>query len=265
MTPSTMVWSKGTKNIISLLLPPAFWLGAWQLCAWLVERSVEGRGNELLLPYPATVLAALVRLSGDPLFWQTVLASLGRILAGMLWGTALGAAIAAVTFLSPWAHRLLAPAIRVIRATPVASFILLVLLWTGRDLVPVLISALMVLPVVWENLSRGLREVDPQLLEMAKAYRFTNLQLVRLIYLPSLRPYFLSAVTTAMGLAWKSGAAAEVLCLPKQAIGTQIYNSKLYLEIPDLFAWTVVVVALSMLLEKLLHALLHHKKGGVFR
>ena len=45
---------------MSLLLPPAFWLGAWQLCAFLVDRHVQGRGNELLLPYPATVLAALM-------------------------------------------------------------------------------------------------------------------------------------------------------------------------------------------------------------
>lgn len=256
-----MAQSKG-KKLILLLLPPAFWLGVWQICAVLVERSVSGRGNELLLPYPATVLAALMRLSRQSAFWHTVLASFGRILAGLAWGTAAAAVLAGLTFLSPLAYRLLSPAVRVIRATPVASFILLVLLWTGRTMVPVIISGLMVLPVVWENLSRGLEEVDPQLLELARAYRFSPSRLLRLIYLPSLRPYFLSAVTTAMGLAWKSGAAAEVLCLPKQAIGTQIYNSKLYLEIPDLFAWTVVVVALSLLLEKLLHALLRRGKGG---
>ena len=257
-----MEWRKTGKKLISALLPPAFWLGAWQLCAFLVDLHVRGRGNELLLPYPATVLSALVRLAGTPAFWGTVLATLGRILAGMVLGTALGGLLAALTFLSPWADRLLSPAIRVIRATPVVSFILLILLWTGRDRVPVVISALMVLPVIWGNLSKGLGETDPQLLEMARAYRFSAFQTVKLIYLPSLRPYFLSAVTTAMGLAWKSGVAAEVLCLPRPSVGTQIYNAKLYLEVPDLFAWTVVVVALSLALEKLLRALLRSRKGG---
>lgn len=258
-----MEWRKTGKKLISALLPPAFWLGAWQLCAFLVDLHVRGRGNELLLPYPATVLSALVRLAGTPAFWGTVLATLGRILAGMVLGTALGGLLAALTFLSPWADRLLSPAIRVIRATPVVSFILLILLWTGRDRVPVVISALMVLPVIWGNLSKGLGETDPQLLEMARAYRFSAFQTVKLIYLPSLRPYFLSAVTTAMGLAWKSGVAAEVLCLPRPSIGTQIYNAKLYLEVPDLFAWTVVVVALSLVLERLLCTLLRSRKGGV--
>lgn len=257
-----MEWRKAGKKLIYTLLPPAFWLGAWQLCAFLVDRHVQGRGNELLLPHPAAVLAALVRLAGTSAFWGTVAATLGRILAGMVLGTALGGLLAALTFLSPWADRLLSPAIRVIRATPVVSFILLILLWMGRDRVPVVISALMVLPVVWGNLSRGLGETDPQLLELARAYRFSPFKTVKLIYLPSLRPYFLSAVTTSMGLAWKSGVAAEVLCLPRPSIGTQIYNAKLYLEVPDLFAWTVVVVALSLALEKLLRALLRSRKGG---
>ncbi len=251
-----MVRSKRLKTCLSALLPPAFWLGVWQLCAFLVERWVEGRGNELLLPYPATVARSLAVLALSPAFWQTVAATLGRIVAGMAVGTLAGVLLAVFTWRFVWADRLLSPVIRVIRATPVASFILLLLLWISRNLVPGVISGLMVLPVVWENLTRGLGETDGQLLELARAYRFSPWKRVRLVYLPSLRPYFLSAVTTSMGLAWKSGVAAEVLCLPRPGMGTQIYNSKLYLEIPDLFAWTAVVVALSLLLERLLRRLL---------
>ena len=252
--------SKSLNNKISLLLPPAFWLGVWQLGAFWVDRKVGGRGNELLLPYPATVARTLVRLGQTGEFWQTVLTSLGRILAGMGAGTLLGAVLAAAACASVWAGRLIALPVRVIRATPVASFILLILLWTDRSVVPGVIAGLMVLPVVWSNLCRGIRETDQKLLELAAAYRFSRWKRVRLIYLPSLRPYFLAAVTTAMGLAWKSGVAAEVLCIPRPAIGTQIYNSKLYLDIPDLFAWTVAVVALSLLLEGLLRALLERDK-----
>ena len=257
-----MAWTDRCKKLIELLLPPAFWLGVWQLAAFSVELWVEGRGNELLLPYPGTVLLSLLRLGGQPLFWLTALHSLGRILTGMIFGTLAGALLAGLTCASDWADRLLSPAVRVIRATPVASFILLVLLWTDRDLVPAIIAGLMVLPVVWSNLSRGIRETDPLLLELAGAYRFSRWKTVRLIYLPSLRPYFLSAVTTAMGLSWKSGVAAEVLCLPRTAIGTQIYNSKLYLEIPDLFAWTAVVVVFSLILEHILRKTLEKWKVG---
>jgi len=204
-----------------------------------------------------------VRLLGEGSFFLTVFTSLGRILLGLVLGTVSGALLAALTCASSWADRLLSPAIRVIRATPVASFILLVVLWTGKGHVPVVIAALMVVPVVWDNLSRGIRETDRQLLELAGAYGFSFFKTVRLVYLPALRPYFISAITTATGLAWKSGVAAEVLCVPDASIGTRIFNTKLYLEIPEMFAWTAVVVALSLLLEKLLRALLERQKGGI--
>ena len=46
--------------------------------------------------------------------------------------------------------------------------------------------------------------------------------------------------------------AAEVLCLPSTALGTEIYQTKYYLEIPELFAWTGGAVALGLLLGPLL-------------
>ena len=256
MTASTL----SPKPIWHRLLPPVFWLGVWQLAALAIDRAMEGQGNELLLPYPATVAATLLSLAQHGDFWMTVLSSLGRIVAGMALGTVLALMLAVLTCACPLADLLLSPAIRVIRATPVASFILLVLLWVARNWGPVVIAALMVLPVVWANVSRGIRETDPQLLELAQAYRFSRRKTIRLVYLPSLQPYLLSAITTSMGLAWKSGVAAEVLCLPRSAVGTQIYNTKFYLEVPQLFAWTVVVVTLSLIMEHLLAAVLSHRK-----
>ena len=240
------------KKLLYALPAPAFWLGVWQLCAFWVDRRLEGRGNELLLPYPASVLRALADLAATGEFWGTVLASLGRIALGLGVGICLGALFAVLTCACPWANRLLSPAIRVVRAAPVASFILLVLLWTGRNRVPAVIAALMVIPVVWDSLSRGIQAVDRRLLELGQVYRFSWSKIVNLIYLPSLRPYILSALTTAAGLAWKSGVAAEVLCLPQPSLGEQIYYTKYYLEIPQLFAWTAATVALSMVLERLL-------------
>ena len=258
-----MVWGKIGKRIGSILLPVIFWLAVWQLAAWLIEYKVQGRGNELLLPYPKTVAQALWRLCGQTSFWGNLAQSLWRVLKGMAWGLVFGGVLAVLTCRLTVADRLLSPAIRVIRATPVASFILLVLLWTVRTNVPVVIAALMVLTVVWENLSRGIRAVDPKLLEMAKCCRFSPVKTVVLVYLPSLKPFFAAALTNAIGLAWKSAVAAEVLCLPLKALGTQIYYSKLYLEIPDLFAWTVAVVTLSLILEKtLLWALTPRKRRG---
>lgn len=249
---STMAGKPGQNKGIRGLLILAFWVGIWYLGAYLVECRVQGRGNELLLPYPGTVARCLASLARTKEFWLSILRTFLRILAGLAAGTLIGGALSVATCRYSLLDSLLSPAIRVIRATPVTSFILLILLWTGRDHVPGIIAALMVLPVIWENLCQGIRSTDPKLLEMGKMYRFSKIKMVYLIYFPTIRPYFAAAITTAMGLAWKSGVAAEVLCLPKFAIGTHIYQSKLYLEVGDLFAWTLVVVGISIALEKLL-------------
>ena len=249
------------KPLARGLFSLAFWLLVWQGVVWYLE-VVRGMRTEFILPAPLTVLTTLWGLAREGTFWLTALATLGRIFAGLAGGVAVGTLLAVLTQAFSWADCLFSPAVRVIRATPVASFILLIILWAPTGQVPAIVAALMVLPVVWGNVSRGIAQTDPLLLEAGRAYRFSRWKTVHLIYIPSVLPYFASACHTSLGLAWKAGVAAEVLCVPKLAIGTQVYFSKIYLETPDLFAWTLVVIVLSFLLEQGLGALLHKLEGG---
>ena len=241
------------KSLQKWLLPLAFWLGVWSLAAACI-------GQSILLPSPLAVGSKMLQLAAGPRFWHAAAASLGRIVLGLAAGGALGVVLAGLTRSFWWADVLISPALRIIRATPVVSFILLVLLWTRRDLVPAVIAAMMVMPVIWGGVSQGLREVDPKLLEMAKMCRFSRSKTILLVHIPSVWPYLLSAFTTGVGLAWKSGVAAEVLCTPKRAIGTQMQYARSAIDTPALFAWTILVVALSLALEGLLYALL--RRGG---
>ena len=243
------------QNLLKYAIPPVFWLGVWQLAAWCV-------GRELLLPGPLSVMGRLPALAGTADFWLSVGATLGRVFLGLAWGALAGTALAFLTHFAPWADRLLSPAVRVVRATPVVSFILLVYLWVARSAIPWVIAGLMVLPVVWGALSSGLDSLDGKLLELARAYRFSRWKTLRLIYLPGLRPHLSAGLLTAFGLAWKSGVAAEVLCPPAYAIGARIQQAKLGLETADLFAWTLAIVALSLVLERLFRRGLERGRGA---
>ena len=231
----------------------AFWLGIWELAAVLI-------GKELLFPTPFTVLEHLGGLVVTGEFWIKTGVSLARVMGGFLIGCLAGTALAVPAAFSEWGDAVISPLVRVIRSTPVASFIILVMLWTGYGFVPVVTSALMAAPVVFLNVLEGIRETDRKLLEVARVYRFGRKKTLRLIYLPSVRPYFLAGAVTSLGLAWKAGIAAEVLCLPRNAIGGEIYYSKLYLETADLFAWTAVVILLSFVLEKITGKVIGRKK-----
>ena len=249
---------KTLKQPLRTLLPLAVWLIVWQIAAMIVNKV-------LLIPTPLEVATSLKNLVATALFWKTAGMTLLRIFAGALAGCIAGCALAILTSVSGIADCVISPVIRLVRATPVASFIILLLLWFAKSKVPAVVSCLVVIPIVWENVSAGIGNTDPLLLEMADAYAFGKAKTMRYVYLASVRPYLLSGICTAIGLAWKSGVAAEVLCSPKLAIGTQIYNSKLYLETPELFAWTLVVILLSLIFEKTVRVLLKPdsvKAGG---
>ena len=222
-----------------------FWLAVWQCAAFFV-------GKEVLIPSPAQVFSRLWQLAGQAVFWLTAISSLGRVVLGFAAALAIGVVLAVLTAASRICRALLQPLVSVIRATPVASFIILALVWLPNARVPVFISFLTVVPIVWANVESGIVQTDRGLLEMAKMYRFSRARTLRDVYVPSVRPYFLSAFTTGLGFAWKSGIAAEVIANTKNSIGGQIYGAKIYLETADLFAWTLAVIALSMILEKLL-------------
>lgn len=246
--------SSPDNRLLRILLPAAFWLAVWWgLSAWV--------GRELLIPSPGAVVRRLGELMQTSLFWRSTGLSLARIFCGAAAGVVLGVGLAVLTCRVRVVDWIVSPAIRVIRAVPVASFIILVLLWVKTGMVPGVISCLMVLPVLWQNVSEGIRNTDPQLLELARAYQFGGWKTLRYIYYPGVKPYAVSGICTAIGLAWKSGVAAEVLCLPKAAIGTQVYYSKLYLETPSLFAWTIVVILLSLGLEQVIRRILNPKGG----
>lgn len=240
------------KNWLKNLLATLFWVAAWYILALWME-------NPLLLPTPGRVLCRCLELMGTAAFWRTAAASIGRIMVGVVCAVALGVALAIACAASTLADALIAPVMRAVQAAPVASFSILLLIWLERDLVPVLICVMMVAPVVWSNVCTGIRQTDRGLLEMARVYRLSRGRILTRIYVPSVLPYFQAACSGALGLGWKAGIAAEVLTVPAMSIGRMISESKLYLLTEDLFAWTLTVVLLSLLLQKIAMHLL--KRG----
>ncbi len=242
------------KYVMKNLLATLFWVAAWHILAVRM-------GNPLLLPTPLQVLIRLVQLMQSADFWRITAVSIGRILLGVVSAMVLGVVLAVLTTASTLLDALLAPVMTAVKATPVASFAILVLIWLDRDYVPVLICGMMVIPVVWSNVCAGIHSVDPQLLELAKVYRLPRVRVLRRIYVPSVLPYFRAACSSALGMGWKAGIAAEVLTVPRDSMGRMISESKLYLLTEDLFAWTLTVVVLSLVLQTLMLRFLSGRDG----
>ena len=197
--------------------PIVFWLMIWQAASVFV-------GQEILLASPAAVLKRLFTLVTEPVFWQSLLFS--------------------------GAEELLTPLVAAVKAVPVASFVILILIWVSSKNLSVVISFLMVFPILYTNTRNGLRELDTALLEMTDVFQVPRPVRLRWVILPQLYPYIRTGCSLSLGLCWKAGTAAEVIGIPNRSIGEHLYQAKIYLDTPGLFAWTAAIVYVSFCLEK---------------
>lgn len=231
------------KNALYSIFAAAFWLFIWQIIYFIV-------GSDVIVASPLSTFLRIIELSAQSGFWLSILNSIGNILLGFILSIVVAVPLSAICSRSQFLKRLFSPLVKLVRATPVASFIILAVFWLSTSLVPTFISFLMVVPLVFANLSEGFNNIDKNLIEMARVYRFDLFKKIRLIYIPSLMPYFVSACSVGLGFAFKSGIAAEVIAQSKNTLGLAIYDAKVYIETVDVFALTVVIIILSILLEK---------------
>lgn len=237
------------KKPIKIFLIILFWIGVWEISALIINKP-------LLFPTPITVTSKLFELILTKVFWINTLCSLGRVGLGIITAIVLGFIIAVLCSFSKTAYDVIYPLVTVIKSTPVASFIILIWIFIGNNSTPVVISSLMVFPIVFANIYQGMKSVDAGLIEVCKTYKISKKKMISSLYIPSVLPYFSSSLLSSIGLGWKAGIAAEVLCTPKKSIGLAIFESKTYIEYIDLFAWTIAVIIFSIILELLLTKLI---------
>lgn len=222
-----------------------FWIAVWHIASVAV-------GQKLLLASPLETLRALWTLMHTANFYAAIGCSLARIGLGFVLAFIAAAAMAGVAVRCKPLQILFEPLMRTVRAVPVASFVILVLMWARSSRLSTVIAFLMVWPVLYESLLTGLRGCDVQLAEMAQVYRVPKLRRFRLISLPLLAPHLRSGLKVSLGLCWKAGVAAEVIGQPQGTIGAELYLAKVFFATPDLFAWTICIVLVSAALEKLI-------------
>lgn len=230
------------KKIVLTITAICFWLFVWHFLSLKINSSI-------FLPSPEATYKALIRIGKRAGFWQTIFNTFSKIAKGFLLALIAGTFLAIISSFVKIIDVLVSPFMRLLKTVPVASFIILALLWVKSDKLSVLISFVMVTPVVYINILQSFDNVDNNLLEMADIFNVGLLRRLRFIYVPALVSGFMSACKIGLGFCFKAGIAAEIIGLPFQSIGSELYKSKLYLMTDELFAWTVVIVLMSVFFE----------------
>ena len=233
-----------SKAFLKNTVVVVFWLLVWQVLASLANRN-------LIIPIPTffDTVKTLFLIGGTKEFLLSALMSFLRIGAGFVLAVAAGCVCAVLSAYIPPFRALFEPLLKIIRAVPVASFIMLVFLWLERGTIPTFISFLTVLPIVWANVLEGISKTDKKLIEMASVMGLKKPRIIKKIVIGGVKPYFTTAAATGLGFAWKSGAAAEVICRTGNSLGEILWRGKSDVNYNEVFAVTAVIIILSILLE----------------
>lgn len=243
---------KALKGLAALCV----WILLWQIAASLANKDLL-----IAIPTPITTLKALLYGLSQRQFYLSCALSIARIAIGFFMAVVLGTLCGVLSSRIPLFDTLFSPLLKVIRAVPVASFIILVFLWMSRESVPTFIAFLTVLPIIWTNVADGIKATDKNLLEMARVMGMKNGDALRHIVLPGAMPFITSALSTGLGFAWKSGVAAEVICRTQVSLGELLWAGKSSVNYDEVFAVTAVVVVLSVTFEHGISALLKRRNG----
>lgn len=225
------------------------WLIIWQIAYLLM-------GKEVLIPSPFHTAKALFMLLQQIDTYQHILYTLLRIMTGMMISLILAILTAVLSYFSEWFKCFIGMAVTFMKATPVMAIVILAILWFRSDEVPIFVCFLMCYPIIYTNVLAGFFEMDEQLTIMSKIFKVPKKEQIFKCYLPQLRPYLCAAIDLGIGMAFKVVIAAEVLAIPKNAIGYQLLEAKIYLETQKVFAWLIIIIFLSHVISKGIHKLL---------
>lgn len=231
----------------------------WAVCFWLIVWQIASMqiGQEILLASPISVVKCLFREMVTKGFWNSIASSLCKIALGFFIAFTTGILAAILSKVSHLIRELIEPPVQMMKSVPVASFIILCLVWIPSRNLSIFISFIMVFPIIYSNTFQGIERTDAQLLEMGALFDIPWHKRIRYIYLSEVMPYITTACSVSLGMCWKAGIAAEVIGIPSGSIGEKLYQAKIYLNTPELFAWTVVIVIVSVLFERIVLHLLH--------
>lgn len=240
---------KDKKTTAQSIMIVLFWLAVWEVA----DRVIQ---NRIVLSGPLHIVQALAEQVVQPDFLLICGTSFLRIAAGFLLSFGVGFLLAVLAYRFRMVRMFLEPLITALKIVPMISFVIMLLIWVGNQALTIYLSFLIVLPLIYTNTFAGLSSVDPNMLEMARVFGLSPWKKFLYIYRPAFMPYVISGCRVSLGMSWKSGIMAEVVGTPKPSIGREMFAAKQYLKTADLFAWTVVVIILSILFEKIFLALI---------
>lgn len=236
-------YMQSSYGVLSFIL---FLIG-WEIVALVVD-------NSLLFPNLIDISTALKNIVIGENFVYTIWNTLSRLFLGIFFAIIFSVILGTLSYKYEIVNILLRPFTIFLRAVPTITIIILVLIWSSTQRVPIVVGFLILFPILYEGILGGLNGVDRNLLNMSKVFKVKLARVIKDIYIPSVYYHISSNIPSYIGLTFKVIIAGEVLSQENLSIGGEIFINKIYLESSNIFAWIIIIIVLNYILEQSLKA-----------
>ena len=229
-------------------------LGLWQLTAVLIAQP-------LIVPRLEAIAAATVDILTGEDFFLTVAATLLRIAATIAIDTVIAFLLGIAAVVSARIEAALSPFETAMRAVPTMGILLLSLIWFNSEITPIFVASLIALPLLYRGVVNGVKNIDIRLIQMSTGFQVSFVRKLKQLYIPSIRPFTLTAYSATLGLLVKVMVTAEVLSQPRRGIGTEFQIARAQLDTATIFGWGIIVIVFAALMEQAAKRILSYNKA----
>lgn len=230
------------KSKIYTLISCLFFIGLWQVIAIITN-------NDIYIPKLQQVSEALKDIYMEQNFWKAIFSSFYRTIISYVLALAFSMILGILGAVYPFFRYLMQPLNSFAKTVPTMVLVVLLLVWFDKDITPFAVGFAIIFPVLYEGVRNSLMQIDKKLIDMTKIYEVSLIDKIKKIYVPVMKFYFMSIFVSTFSLTFKVVITGEVYGQPKFGIGSQIQLEKVNFNVSGIFAWIVIIVFISIVLE----------------
>ena len=232
------------KDNIEVALSCATLLFLWQIMALIIK-------NDIYLPTIGQVFQSLTEIALQERFLADVSITIVRGIISFSIALIFAIIISVAGYISSLIRNFFKPLNMLAQSIPMMILVVLALIWFDKDNAPYIVGFMITFPVLYENILSAMIDIDKNLIEMANIYSVRTLDKITKIYFPAIKFRVVSIIASTISLALKIVIAGEVYGQPNYGIGTMIQVEKVNFNTSGIFAWLIIIVLISGLLNNL--------------
>ena len=217
----------------------------------VIQAAGTLKGDDLVFPGVDVILRAFLRIMTTGKTYALIWTTMKHLIVSMAVSTVIGVILGMGMGMVPFLRHLFTPMMTLLRSLPMIILIVIVMVVTKYERVPVIASSIILVPMIAEAACEGCLRIDKELIDVYRMNANFNLRVLFQVYLPLMAGYLHQAWVNAVGMGVKLAVSTEYLVQTKNSLGKAVHSSAYFNEYQDIYAYALVMILLVLLVTEM--------------